>query len=257
MDMNGSRSSDPRGLVTAERVREKALALGASLAGVAGADAISRIDPDLLSGQPAGWRGEDVSVIIIALEHPEANPELDWWKQGCPGGAEGNRELISIIEGLCEWLAKQDIETKPLPYQAGDGGTFLKHAAVLGGLGCLGKNNLLVTPEYGPRVRLRAMLIKIALTGVGIINFDPCRDCSMPCREACPQNAFGKSARTPAPGANQLPAGDGAYQRALCQLQMEQDERNAETIKTKPGRAAKPVRYCRRCELACPVGAPA
>jgi len=34
------------------------------------------------------------------------------------------------------------------------GDVSLRHAAVAAGLGVVGRNNLLVTPEFGPRVRL-------------------------------------------------------------------------------------------------------
>jgi len=52
----------------------------------------------------------------------------------------------------------------------------LKDAAVLAGLGCIGKNNLLLTPEYGSRVRLRAFTIDLVLPSTGPLPFDPCEN---------------------------------------------------------------------------------
>ena len=77
-----------------------------------------------------------------------------------------------------------------LPYHIEYGAIYMKDAAVMAGLGCIGKRNMLVTPQYGPRQRLRVMLIDTDLSATGPSDFDPCRACSMPCRDACPQQAF-------------------------------------------------------------------
>jgi epoxyqueuosine reductase len=73
------------------------------------------------------------------------------------------------------------------------GGIFLKDAAVLVGLGCIGRNNLLLTPELGSKVRLLAMLLEAELAPTGPIDFYPCEGCEEFCRKACPQNAFGET----------------------------------------------------------------
>jgi epoxyqueuosine reductase QueG len=63
-----------------------------------------------------------------------------------------------------------------------------KIAANLAGLGWIGKNCLLITPEYGPRVRLATVLTDAPLkTGKPITN--RCEECSR-CIEICPISAF-------------------------------------------------------------------
>jgi len=84
------------------------------------------------------------------------------------------------------------INARPLSYRIEEGGIFLKDAAALAGLGIIGKNNLLITPEYGPRVRLRALFLDLDLEPTGPIDFAPGEACDMPCRRACPQKAFRK-----------------------------------------------------------------
>lgn len=86
-----------------------------------------------------------------------------------------NRELTSWIEGTL------NIKTHQLPYCIEKGGIFLKDSAFFAGIGCVGKNNILVTPEYGPRVRLRAMLIEEEFVPTGPIDFDPCDNCEEIC----------------------------------------------------------------------------
>ena len=121
------------------------------------------------------------------------------------------------------------------------GGLFLKDAAVLAGLGIIGKNNLLLHPEWGPRIRLRSLLIEGDLRpNMPIEGFFPCETCDTLCQKACPQNAFSS----------------GAYHRPGCVAQIDAD--SAHKV---PGGAidenGKPVlviKYCRSCELTCPVG---
>jgi epoxyqueuosine reductase len=124
----------------------------------------------------------------------EAKTEMDWWIDAYSGGTPGNRMLIDINDKLAVWLENEmGIKTKKLPYYIEHGGILLKDAAVLAGLGCLGKNNMLVAPDYGSRIRLRAMFIDTMLPSTGPIDFDPCEDCAMPCRTACPQEAFAQT----------------------------------------------------------------
>jgi len=219
-------------------------------------DGLGTEETDKIRSREVAWPENAKSAIIIAVEHPEEKPELDWWKDGCSGGTAGNRILISINDKLSDWLGKEKgIKNNKLPYHIEHGGIFLKDAAVMAGLGCIGKNNILVTPEFGPRVRLRAMLTDKVLPCTGPIDFDPCEGCSMPCRKACPQEAFeGKIYSEKELGLDQLPARTGVFGRHLCNEQMELDVDNCEEIKVEgkdsPGRL---VRYCRACELACPI----
>ncbi len=168
------------------------------------------------------------SVLVLALVHKAAEPQLDWWD--AEGDSLGNRKLESIAKALRESLKEQfNITAHIFPYHVGKGGIFLKDAAVLAGVGIIGMNNLLITPEFGPRVRLRALCLDVELEPTGPMDFAPCETCDMPCIQACPQEAFKNS----------------AYKRVLCNKQMKIDETN---------RVTAHIKYCRACELACPVG---
>jgi len=65
----------------------------------------------------------------------------------------------------------------------------LKTAAVKCGLGCQGKNTLLVTPTYGPRVRLVSVLTTAELDIDEPYTEDLCKDCER-CIRACPTKAI-------------------------------------------------------------------
>lgn len=257
-----------------DRIIEKAGEFGACAAGIADVEAIKRSPSHIVYGKIGDYqtvgnregriRAGDVvwpenarSAIITAVSHPEQKPELDWWIEEYDGGTPGNQKLITIHEKLAGWLdAEYGIKTIKLPYHIESGGILLKDAAVLAGLGCMGKNNMLVTPKFGPRVRLRAMLTEGALPASGPLDFDPCEDCDMPCRKACPRKAFKARIHSQKDlGTDQLPARSGVFSRFLCNRQMKLDETNGKAIKIEGQDIPKRrISYCRLCEFSCPVG---
>lgn len=207
------------------------------------------------SGRQPGevlWPERARSVLVIALAHPETRPELDWWGPRQAGGTPGNHLLMGINERLSGWLGQvKGLWNQPLAYHVEQGGIFLKDAAVLAGLGCIGRNNLLLSPAFGPRVRLRALLLEADLEPSGPPDFDPCQSCPAPCLRVCPQDAFAACLYDPADfPLSDLPGRSGSYDRHACNDQMEQDM-EAGARQSPP---AGSVHYCRRCEWACPVG---
>jgi epoxyqueuosine reductase len=222
---------------TERSLAERSLAIareaGACLAAWVPLSALQEPAPHLLGDQRTPTRRG--SLLVLAVEHPETDPELDWW--GGSGGTEGNRRLIAISEQVKRFLVRSsDAKTTPLPYHPWKGGVLLKDAAVLAGLGCIGVNNLLITPQYGPRVRLRALYADLEVAPSHAPQFAPCATCPRPCWQACPQQAFAS----------------GAYEKARCAQQMEQDEANPIPVE-RNGARLELVRFCRACELACPV----
>ena len=254
-------------------IYEKAMEFGADLVGIANVADLKLSPSHEISGKMTeyngvGTRKEDgqnrgvvnwpdgfKSAIVIAVAHPIDKPEMDWW---VTGNTSGNHQLIRIVSKLATWLEiEAGIKYFKLPYHIERGGVYLKDAAVLAGLGCIGKNNLFITPQYGPRLRLRAMLTDAELPSVGASEFDPCENCRAPCRTACPQNAFEKQIYFPSVyGQTILPGRSGSYNRIDCNQEMIINEANFEEVQIEnQEKVEKRVKYCRECELACPVGA--
>lgn len=185
------------------------------------------------------WLPNARSLLVLAMHHPKDEPELDWFDRG---NTAGNRRMTEISKSLVSWLLRtHDIRAQALPYQKERGGVYLKDAAVFAGLGVVGKNNLLLHPVWGPSVRLRSVLIQDDLPpSAPLDNFNPCFNCDMPCRKACPLNAFD----------------GGQYHRPACMQQLESDRKNS--IKSgqidSDGSTNFMTQWCRRCEFACPVG---
>jgi len=65
----------------------------------------------------------------------------------------------------------------------------LKTAAVRCGLGSQGKNSLLISPDFGPRIRLIAVLTDAVLDIDSPFEEDLCGDCDR-CIKVCPTNAI-------------------------------------------------------------------
>jgi len=178
-------------------INEKAVELGADLVGIANiadlklspSHAISEkmtefngVGTSKEDGNNRGvvtWLDGFKSAVVIAVAHPVVKPEMDWWVSG---NTSGNHQLIRIVSGLATWLESEaGIKCSQIPYHIERGGIYLKDAAVLAGLGCIGRNNMLITAQYGPRLRLRALLIDSELPSTGASEFDPCDSCSAPC----------------------------------------------------------------------------
>jgi epoxyqueuosine reductase len=246
---NGARLETMAQNGISEEILLRAVEFGASLAGLA-----SILD---LRGSPTygiyqkspyydGYRGVEwpekaKAVLVLALEHPSDRPELDWWGEAIPGFTPGNRILIRISKKLQKWLKDiHDINAEPLPYPVERGGIFLKDAAALAGLGIIGKNNLLVTPEYGPRIRLRALFLDKVMEPTGPIDFSPCEKCDRPCFAACPENAFSS----------------GPYAVNSCEPEMRRNRAHLIEVAgdvVGMGSSCAVQKFCRSCELACPV----
>lgn len=201
------------------------------------------------------WPQEAKSILVVAVEHPKGKPEMDWWYG--KKSPSGNKLLIDAIKELCEWIPSVfDIEVFHFPYHIEQGGIYLKDAAVMAGLGCIGRNNMVVTPDLGPRVRLRAMALSVPFPSTGPSGFDPCSQCDDLCRKACPEKAFSEVTYSPDKyDLTALPGKDGSYARPTCNIQMQKNNDNASEQKPEGfSNPVKVVKYCRICEWSCPVG---
>jgi len=280
-----------------EKIVEKAKFFGASIAGVASVESLKnspshKIYPkigmslnenfaDTKDGAniiDVSWPSDAVSAVVIGVAHNADEPELDWWDGK---GTPGNRILIKINNKLSTWIENTfHVKTYNLPYAVEQGGIFLKDAAVNAGLGCIGKNNLVITPEYGPRIRFRALLLNKEAKSTNSPEFNPCENCGQPCRKACPVKAFQKTVYSAeALGQSILPGINGTYDRVSCNIRMEENideaakvisahDKNQQEIRElinefekshiKAPTGDQPfnycVMYCRKCELSCPVG---
>ncbi|MCT8337196.1 hypothetical protein FKB36_06735 [Methanoculleus sp. Afa-1] len=203
----------------------KAHELGADVAGAVAAKELINC-PSAVAEKRPGSEEDRGTYIVLGLHHDPGHPELDLWEAG--RGTPGDRILGKIGKGLARWLQKEyGTSARLIPYRIGDGGIYLKDAASLAGIGRMGRNNLVLVPGYGPRVRFRAVWADLNCPDAGLAGEeDPCAGCEGACTRVCPMDAFPT----------------GRYSRDRCMARMDADKT--------AGRGR--IDHCRACELACP-----
>ena len=186
---------------------EKALAgLEVDLVGVASVtDMESRLKDQVVALLP-----DAKSVVVFAMEiYPEV---LDHSRPDKVMGEASARDmLVPHMDYLNGRITKAAYDTakvyrrmgfKSLPMAPANYPTdqryltavlSYKHAAEAAGLGTIGRHSLLVTPRFGPRVRLGCLLTQAELQPSPRLFDRLCDDCNN-CIAACPANALSEPA---------------------------------------------------------------
>ena len=206
-----------------KRLADVAADAGADLVGVARVADFSRYRR---RRHPSHYLDSAESVIVIGYHM--SDPILDVWLDRMGGKRYFllvNEILGNIALEVISELLKEGKSGVLTPYS----GVYAKDAAVLAGLGVIGKNNLLLTEDFGPRVRLRTVVTDADLEPSPRLERDFCEGCDAHCQLACPADAFrgGRFSRQPCQDFGDAAAGRLTENSFLL---------------------------CRECELACPIG---
>jgi len=103
--------------------------------------------------------------------------------------------LNRAVHEMSAHFRAKGFRSLPLPAKIPTDERFLKalfsfkHAAYLAGLGTIGRHSLLITPEFGPRVRLACLLTEAPLDPSGVSAQEYCLKCDA-CVRACPARAI-------------------------------------------------------------------
>lgn len=168
--------------------------LGADLAGIASVEALRQrgaLQEEVLKGAQ--------SAVVIAVAHStgalrSSNIQVKQYD---------TRYTYSKVDEVAHRMARAlEGEGYPsvaipayIPLDMGEGKQGMvglvdhRQAAREAGLGTLGLNNLLVTREFGPRVRLGCVLTTAPLLPTLPLKEDVCTGCKL-CWEKCPSQAF-------------------------------------------------------------------
>jgi epoxyqueuosine reductase len=218
------------------RIREFALSEGADLVGIATARRFN--------GAPDSHKPEDIlpearTVIVCAKRVPDSVV-----MEG-PGTSYQSvmtalyHELDLIACKLAIYFQKQGAAAIPVPSDEpyydwnpdelhGRGDSSHKHAAQAAGLGRLGKNSLLITPEFGNRVNLVSVVTNLDLEPDSAVEEELCPSKCMLCVECCPVKAIGD---------------DQQVNQRAC--------RAHSLVKLPKGQI---IYSCRECRKVCPIG---
>jgi epoxyqueuosine reductase QueG len=135
-------------------------------------------------------------AVILAVKHRKIytleNYKEDEFEKTL---SETKKYRIEIVNELCKILNKYNIEIIiPQAAQKNDKELIapfsFKFAAVKAGIGWIGKNDLLITEKFGPRVSLDVILVNADLpTGIQIKKC-MCDENCIKCVISCPYNAI-------------------------------------------------------------------
>jgi epoxyqueuosine reductase QueG len=189
---------------TAE-LKEQARRLGADFVGIA--DAAGFLSPDYTGNRPQAFMPGIQSVIVIGVVIPKG------CVQPLPKGRPeytntlmaGTATLRVIAFRLARDLERQGYQAALVPTEGSEFGMWyadketlradisLKYAAWLAGLGSYGLNQLLITRETGPRIRMTAILTDALLDAdhptEDTFVRPECAKCQR-CVKACPVGAI-------------------------------------------------------------------
>jgi ferredoxin len=269
--------------LTAEQIKDKARALGAELVGIADGRAMDRHPPDPANPRrPADISGLDSErVIVLGLHVLGGTSRVPEWNSR---HKFHNDELTltaleEIALDLVYWLEGRGHTGLIVPHHmvepvdpAADPTGYnppllsLDHAAVEAGLGTLGLNLQLVTPEYGPRVILTSVLTAAPVEADQPMDGALCQGPSCGrCLAACPADAvghwerdFGACEKFKSP--NGFPLAADFLERFAGEEDTDARRgilRSRDSFDLWQGimRGAGVVVGCRRCQDVCPVGA--
>lgn len=178
--------------------------MGIDLFGVAAAEGF--LDPAYLGKRPQDVFPDLASVVVIGVTVPKGS-----FKPLPRGRAQytntlmaGTATLRVAAFALARTLETEGFEAAIVPCEGSEFGYWyadrktlmadmsMKYAAWRAGLGSFGKNHLLITDDFGPRVRLAAILTDAPLDpghSKGDLLSERCAGCTR-CIEACPVGAI-------------------------------------------------------------------
>ncbi len=141
--------------------------------------------------------GKEIYKEVVALLEPfKGAGEAERGELLGPHSDYLNGRLTKAVYDLSDLFRKEGYRSLPLPaagcpvdQRSLDALFSYKHAANFSGLGSIGRHSLLITPQYGPRVRLACLLTETALESSPLEQRDYCIDCDICIRE-CPAKAL-------------------------------------------------------------------
>lgn len=168
----------------------------------AGADLCGIAPVERFDASPAGFHPKDYlpgcrTVIVLVCKFPHDAIEAD------PDTYTAVRNVVAagideIAEKVAGKLKEAGVNARPvksldvtLDKDRYRGPVSLKHAAVMAGLGKIGKNTLLINDSLGSMLWLSAILTDAVLPHDPIASYEPCPDGCRLCVEKCPAGALG------------------------------------------------------------------
>lgn len=158
-----------------------------------------------LKGRVAALLPKTKSVVVLGKEIYKEVVSL--LKPSKEAGEAESGELMGVhseylsgrlnraVHELASLFRQKKYPSLPLPAIGPSDQRFLtallsyKHVAELAGMGKIGRHSLLITPEFGPRVRLACLLTEASLEPSPLAHREYCTNCDA-CIQECPVQAL-------------------------------------------------------------------
>ena len=181
-----------------KQIKEYAIGLGAHACGIA---SLARFDT-----APEGFHPKDIfskckTVVVFIKQMPA---DVIFAENPVPythAAYKMYEEIDRIAMELCRLFQKNNIKAVLVPADVpyiswdpakmhGNGILSLKHAAVLAGLGIMGKNTIFMNETFGNMVYIGAVLIDEEIEPDTVAEDFKCPENCRRCLDACPQHAM-------------------------------------------------------------------
>lgn len=185
-------------MLTPESIKKQAIDLGAQRCGIASADSFTEA--------PEGFHPRDVfgpcrSVIVFIKQMPVDAMFAENPIPYTHTAYKMYEELDRIAMEMCRYLqgngARAVLVPSDVPYlhwdeenKYGHGILSLKHAAVLAGLGIMGKNTIFINRDWGNMVYIGAVLVDRELLPDPVVKDFTCPPGCSRCIDSCPVHAM-------------------------------------------------------------------
>ena len=202
----------------------------------AGFDLVGMLDPSATHG-PAWAR----SVLVLGYATIDEAYDYNVYVE-VRGRRRWSKLAYEVVVARSALLAlalrDRGARAMPLVFENSAAIIDLRRAAVAAGLGAIGKNELVISPTFGPRIRFGAVFTDLALEFDRPLDTYPCSSCSR-CWGACPSGALG-------------PAG---FDRSRCLAEFAPSpEMLAEQKRTALQLTPFTRLQCVACITSCPIG---
>ena len=178
------------------KLKKYAFHEGSDLIGIASADNLNRMAPR--GHRPSDFLPTARSVVVMAIHLIDGVIDRlpkSWREFNCIYFE--STDFVNMLGfKVARFLERQGYRAYPISYGSRYGieseGFSNRHAAVEAGLGEIGFNNLLITPKYGPRIRLIVVLTEAKLVRDKRFDGKICdkKRCGYGCVYNCPANAL-------------------------------------------------------------------
>ena len=178
----------------------------------------------------------EIGFDLAGITTPQPGHPLPWTRSVVVLGLATALEALSAR--LARRLREEGWQAEHLTFENSLSFVDLKQAAVAAGLGVWGKNNLVITRQYGPQVRFGAVFLSAELARDRPLLDYYCPSCTL-CWNACPTGAIDP----------------GGFVRELCLGEFNPtEEMAARQARELPHPTPATTLQCLACVTACPIG---